>query len=1159
MVSTTPSSSPPRRVSARPPYSRSLLPLRFKAKLLPGRGNPSKSRNWSRPSPSRLGPSSLSSHESPLPLVSPLSRSSPYSTRDYLRSKAIQILESPDALPLTFFLNELNFPENSIDLMNARKLLNYLKKNYLTSFCLCLVSYLKFCATEFVNCKEYAFDVLCQILTENEHGLWQETSFMNKELKSALLDCLNTESSIKILHKILDFVVTIATKEVRLGSEWPELLEFVYESIGSDSDSEEKLKCAISLLYKLIPQCAVEDLVISIDSFYDSLMDIFDSQEMSLEVQVQAALASNRFLCYWTNRSDHDRYSTVLLVEIVLTIATLIEHGSDKDILAVVNELTVLAKEKPWSLSSQFDYLVLSVLRIVDGVELQDRTKIIALEFVVALSEKRVEGRRMLRGSQYIILKLLEKILLLLANLEDDPESGTAETDIQNLPVVRCLARIAAALGGEVLVNNFPKLFASHFDAEDWQSRHAAVLFLGIVAEKCSKPKELKHGWNQMAGRIIRSVKEDIHPHVRWAALYTIKQFSKHFKPEFQDKYHEKVMPALTKAMDDFNNPRVQTLLFIMQKVNHMVQGETLKVLSAVAHSSQDHFAEYYSSVMPYLKVIMMTANEELDHNHLADSVECITMVWLAVGKDKIRSDIDMVVQLLFSLQGSKLEENDPMRSQLLQAWARLGKCLGHEFKPYMSVAIPRLLKSAKIRSYIIIPENPDDVDESDGSIRALILGDRKIWVKTKVLEEKLTACKGLYLIADELKEGLSVWIKKVARTLVPRLKFAHSEEIRRVAASAMPVLLKSSKVATQEGYLEWSAGESPFKKLCSYVVPALVKALSKESLLEIAAVILDSLDECMKMSEHVLDEDQTDLFLKAIMNVLEKISSLSRSKVGAIEGINQTLPDEENGEEQKVYDKAAACLSTFIITHKNSFSPFIVKLAPCIELMWVKDRIVEERRIALHVFCDVAKQFQEEAFRRCKISLLFLFKACKDENPEVQEVAAQAIGTAAEFGGSVFKSFLKEAVSALNAVMGHRNALQMEYVMAHDTAVSALGKILQFHREKLKAEKVLRIWLGHLPLKNNLEEAKVVHRQLCSLVEVSDGELLGTQKAYLSEIVAVYSEILWAGKKLATEETVNQMIKQLKLHSRRSPPSTWRSIMLSLEPHLQKKLESTL
>ncbi|KAJ6421158.1 hypothetical protein OIU84_028525 [Salix udensis] len=1033
MVTTTTTSAPPRRVSARAVPPRSLLPLRFKAKLLPGRGNPSKARNWSPPSPSRLGPSSLSSQESPLHSVAPLPRSSPCSTRDYLRNKAIKILESVDALPLTCFLNELNFPENSIDLMDARKLLNYLKKNYLTSFCLCLVSYLKFCATEFVICKEYAFDVLCQILTENEHDLWQETSFMNKELKSALLDCLNTESSIEILHKISDFVATIATKEVRLGNEWPELLEFVYESISSDSDSEEKVKCAISLLFKLIPQCAVEDMVISIDSFYESLVDIFDSEEMSSEVKVEAALASIRFLCHWTNRWDHDRYSTVLLVEIVLTISTLIEQRSDKDLQALVDELTVLAKEKPWSLSSQFDYLVLSVLRIADGVELQDKTKIIALEFVVALAEKRVEGRRMLRGSQLIIPKVLEKILFLLANLEDNPETGTAETDIQNLPVVRCLARIAASLGGEVLVNNFLKLFAIHFGAEDWQSRHAAVLFLGIVAEKCSKPEKLKQGWNQMAGRIIRSVDEDMHPHVRWAALYTIKQFSKHLKPEFQDKYHEKVMPVLTKAMDDFSNPRVQVQAYLalfdftwncssstlkpylkeivnkllkqLQKVNPMVQGETLRVLSAVAHSSRDHFAEYYSSVMPYLKVILMTANEELDHNHLADSVECITMVWLAVGKDKIRSDIEMVVQLLFSLQGSKLEENDPMRSQLLQAWARLGKCLGQEFRPYMSVAIPLLIKSAKIGSYVIIPKNPDEVDESDGSIRALILGDRKIWIKTKVLEEKLKACEGLYLLADELKEGLSVWIEKVARTLVPRLKFEHSEEIRRVAASAMPVLLKSSKVATQEGYLERSADESPFKKLCSYVVPALVKALSKESLPEIATVILDSLDECLKMSEHVLDEDQTDLFLKTIMNVLQKISSLSRSRVGAVEGINQTLPDEENGEEQKVYDKAADCLTTFIRTHKNTFSPFIGKLAPCIELMWV---------------------------------------------------AAQAIGTAAEFGGSVFKSSVK-------------------------------------------------------------------------------------------------------GKKLATEETVNQMIKQLKLHRRRSPHSTWRSIMLSLELHLQKKLESML
>jgi hypothetical protein len=54
-----------------------------------------------------------------------------------------------------------------------------------------------------------------------------------------------------------------------------------------------------------------------------------------------------------------------------------------------------------------------------------------------------------------------------------------------------------------------------------------------------------------------------MHPCVRLTALYTIKQFSKNLKPEFQDQYRDQVLPALTKAMDDFNYPRVQVLRFL--------------------------------------------------------------------------------------------------------------------------------------------------------------------------------------------------------------------------------------------------------------------------------------------------------------------------------------------------------------------------------------------------------------------------------------------------------------------------------------------------------------------------------------------------------------------------------------------------------------------
>jgi hypothetical protein len=48
------------------------------------------------------------------------------------------------------------------------------------------------------------------------------------------------------------------------------------------------------------------------------------------------------------------------------------------------------------------------------------------------------------------------------------------------------------------------------------------------------------------------------HPRVRWAAINAIGQLSTDLGPDLQVHYHQKVLPALANAMDDFQNPRVQ-------------------------------------------------------------------------------------------------------------------------------------------------------------------------------------------------------------------------------------------------------------------------------------------------------------------------------------------------------------------------------------------------------------------------------------------------------------------------------------------------------------------------------------------------------------------------------------------------------------------------
>lgn len=57
----------------------------------------------------------------------------------------------------------------------------------------------------------------------------------------------------------------------------------------------------------------------------------------------------------------------------------------------------------------------------------------------------------------------------------------------------------------------------------------------------------------------------------------------------------------------------------------------------------QEHFQKYYDAVMPYLKVILMKATDKSNRMLRAKSMECISLVGMAVGKEKFRADAKQV------------------------------------------------------------------------------------------------------------------------------------------------------------------------------------------------------------------------------------------------------------------------------------------------------------------------------------------------------------------------------------------------------------------------------------------------------------------------------------------------------------------------------------
>jgi len=252
-------------------------------------------------------------------------------------------------------------------------------------------------------------------------------------------------------------------------------------------------------------------------------------------------------------------------------------------------------------------------------------------------------------------------------------------------------------------------------------------------------------------------------------------------------------------------------------------------------------------------------------------------------------------------------------------------------------------------------------------------------------------------------------------------------------------------------------------------------------------------------------------------------------------------------------------CLGTLIKTFKASFLPFFDELSVYITPMLGKDKTPEERRIAICIFDDVAEQCRESALRYYDTYLPFLLEAANDENSDVRQAAVYGVGVCAEFGGHVFRPLVGEALSKLNNVIRHPEARHPDNIMAYDNAVSALGKICQFHRDGIDATQVVPAWLSCLPIKDDKIEAKVVHEQLCSMVERSDAEILGPQNQYLPKILSIFTEVLGNGTEFATDETKNKMVNIVRRFQQTLPPDFLASVFSNLQPQQQLLLQSIL
>ncbi|XP_010531149.1 PREDICTED: importin-5-like isoform X1 [Tarenaya hassleriana] len=1035
--------------------------------------------------------------------------------------------------------------------------------------------------------------LLRKLLTRDDAYLWPRLSLSTQSsLKSSMLSCIQRDDTKSISKKICDTVSELASG-ILPENGWPELLPFVFQCVSSDSP---KLQESAFLILAQLSQYVGETLTPHIKHLHGVFLQCLNCNVACSDVKIAALNAVISFIQCLSNSTERDRFQDVLPA-MIRTLTESLNNGNEVTAQEALELLIELAGTEPRFLRRQIVDVVGSMLQIAEADSLEEGTRHLAIEFLITLAEARERAPGMVRKLPQFISRLFAVLMKMLVDIEDDPVWHSAVTEDEDAGETsnysmaqECLDRLAISLGGNTIVPVAYEQFSSYLASPEWQKHHASLIALAQIAEGCSKIM-IKNLEQVMS--MVLSQFQSAHPRVRWAAINAIGQLSTDLGPDLQNQHHQRVLPALAAAMDDFQNPRVQAhaasavlnfsenctpeilvpyldgivskLLVLLQNGKQMVQEGALTALASVADSSQEHFQKYYDAVMPYLKTILVSATDKSRRMLRAKSMECISLVGMAVGKDKFRDDARQVMEVLMSLQGSQMEADDPTTSYMLQAWARLCKCLGQDFLPYMSIVMPSLLQSAQLKPDVTITsaDSEDEAEDSDDeSMETIILGDKRIGIKTSVLEEKATACNMLCCYADELKEGFFPWIDQVAPTLVPLLKFYFHEEVRRAAVSAMPELLRSAKLAIEKG-ISQGRDLSYLKQLSDYIIPDMLEALHKEPDTEISVSMLEALNECLQISGNLLDEGKIRSIVDEIKQVMTASSSRKRERgeranaedFDAEEG---ELIKEENEQEEEVFDQVGEILGTLVKTFKGSFLPYFEELSSYLTPMWGRDKTAEERRIAICIFDDVAEQCCDAALKYYDTYLPFVLEACNDESPDVRQAAVYGLGVCSEFGGSVFKPLVGEALSRLNVVIMQPNAQQSENGMAYDNAVSAVGKICQFHRDSIDVTQVIPAWLNCLPIRNDVIEAKVVHDQFCSMVERQDVDLLGPNKQNLPKIITVFAEVL-TGKDLVTEQTACRMINILRQLQQTLPPSALASSFSSLQPQQQLALQSML
>ncbi|XP_072034276.1 importin-5-like [Amphiura filiformis] len=990
-----------------------------------------------------------------------------------------------------------------------------------------------------VEARQMAAVLFRRLVSNFGEQVWPQLGLEVQEAcKAELLAGIQQETVPLVRRKVCDCVAELARNLLDDDGNllWPDVLQFLFQCAVSP---DAGLKESALHIFNNFPGIFGNKQSHYLQVIKDMLSKCLAESEPT-SVRIIAARATVAFLLAQSRETSLQKHFAELLPAVLQAAVESVKAQEDDSLLKVFIELE---ETVPRVLRPLMEQILTLSLQIMENKNLTDSWRQLGVEMVVTLAET---APAMLRKFNRYIPMIVPQLLGMMVELEDDPDwakSDEIEDDDSDSNAVAgesALDRFACGIGGKTMLPYVISGIPPMLQNPDWRYRHAALMAISAVGEGCHNQMEAVLG--QVVDTVLPFL-SDPHPRVRYASCNALGQMATDFAPTLEKKFHAKIVPGLIQVLDDNEHPRVQAhagaalvnfsedcpksllLPYLDQilgklkviigiKMQELVQNGTKLVLeqmvttlAAVADTIEDKFCQYYEHFMPNLKYIVQNATSKEYRLLRGKTIECISLIGLAVGTEKFMQDANDVMQLLLKTQtdSSDMDDDDPQISYMISAWARMCKLLGKEFQQYLPVVMGPLLKTASLKPEVALidAEDAKNMDEDEGW-QFVNLGEQQSFgIKTAGLEDKSTACQMLVCYARELKESFADYTEQVVRIMVPLLKFYFHDVVRYTAAESLPLLLECAKIK----------GEEYLAQMWAYIYPEIVKAIQTEPEVDILQQHMESFAKCIEfLGGECLNNDQMQEVAKTIHEMLEQHFKRQserqeqRKDEDYDDVVEENLQDEDD-DDVYILSKVSDVIHAILGTQGDVGLPMFEQLLPLLVKLLAPERPYTDKQWGICIFDDLLEYCGPSAIKYQEWFLAPLLQYVTDRSPDVRQAAAYGIGVMGQFGGPQFAQACLQAIPLLTAVIQDPESRARENVNATENAIAAVTKVMKHNHGNINTDELLPVWLSWLPVTEDREEAVHVYNFLCDLIESNNPHILGENNGNLPRILAILAE----------------------------------------------------